>query len=461
MKWHLQILGVILVAMTAATRLYRTDGGQQPQPTKESGSKSASLLTDEQLLEETQRLTFAYFYDAAEPVSGLTRERVHLDDPNHDKNTVTIGGSGFGLMAILVGIEREFVSRSDGIAHLQQMLGSLESADRFHGAWPHWLDGPTGRTKPFSPKDDGADLVETSFLAQGLLCVRQFFRQGTEQERKLAEQADRLWRQIEWSWFQGPHQQDALFWHWSPNHQWQMNFEIQGYNECLITHVLAACSPTHPVPASVYHSGWSNQGRIQKTTTKYQQTLTLKHQGVGDFCGPLFWAHYSFLGLNPMGLKDRYADYGVHNTAHVLMQHAYCIDNPMKRTGFSRRCWGLTSSYSLNGYMGHRPGAEEGTISPTAALSSFPYAPKKCMLALRYFREELGPQLLGPYGYYDAFNLEHNWFPHRYLAIDQGPIIVMIENHRTGLLWNLFMSAEEVQQGLQKLGMQLPEVRSK
>lgn len=441
-------------SLIAALLLASTADAQTKLDQKTTATRSLQRLSDDELLTETQQLTFRYFYDAAEPLSGLTRERLHLDQPNHDKDIVTVGGTGFGLMAMLVGIERRFVSRKDAVKQLQKMLNSLEAADRFHGAWPHWLIGPTGKTKPFSPKDDGADLVETSFLAQGLICVQQYFQNGTKREQQLAQQADQLWKQIDWTWFRGPKSEDVLYWHWSPKHQWDMNFQIRGYNECLITYVLAASSPTHPVPPSVYHNGWADQGNIRKKCSEYGHTLNLKHQGIDRYCGPLFWAHYSFLGLNPMHLKDRYANYGIENTAHVFMQHAYCIDNPLNRIGFSEDCWGLTSSYSLIGYRGHRPGSEEGTISPTAALSSFPYAPKECMQALRHFKESHGERLLGPYGYYDAFNLEHDWFPQRYLAVDQGPIILMIENHRSGLLWNLFLSAEDVQAGLKKLEFQ-------
>lgn len=420
-------------------------------------SLSPAGLSDEQLLTETQRLTFRYFYDAAEPQSGLTRERFHVDNPDYDKDVVTIGGTGFGLMAILVGIERDFISREAAVDHLLKMLLSLKQAETFHGTWPHWLYGSTLKTKPFSPKDDGADLVETSFLAQGLICVRQYFGDGNANEQRLAKLADELWKQIEWDWFRGPQQDDVLFWHWSPEHEWQMNFRIRGYNECLITYVLAASSPTHSVPASVYHKGWAQDGNIVQPTTAYGQTIRLKHQGTSSLCGPMFWAHYSFLGLNPMNLQDRYANYAAENRAHTMMQHAYCVANPMNRQGYSESCWGLTSSYSLKGYRGHRPGAEEGTISPTAALSSFPYAPKECMKALRHFRENLGDRLLGPYGYYDAFHVAENWFPKQYLAIDQGPIIVMIENYRSGLLWDLFMSAPEIQQGLKKLDFKVQQ----
>ncbi len=417
-------------------------------------SDVAPKLSDDQLLDLVQRSTFQYFWDGAEPSSGLSRERIHLDGvyPNDDRNVVTSGGTGFGLMAILVAIERGFITRDEGAARISKMLRSLKAANRFHGVWPHWLQGETGRVKPFGPKDDGGDLVETSFLAQGLICVRQYFLNGNADEQELASEADALWREIEWDWHRGPNRENVLFWHWSPKHQWNMNFRIRGYNECLITYVLAASSPTHSVPAVVYHEGWAEQGLIRKKTSSHGVSLELRHQGIKSGCAPLFWAHYSFLGLDPRGLSDRYADYWRHNQAHVQICLNYCIENPANQKGYSNNCWGLTSSYSLKGYRGHCPERDEGTIAPTAALSSFPYNPDACLNALRKFHDELGVRLLGKYGFYDAFNLGEDWFPKRYLAIDQGPTVIMIENHRSGLLWDLFMSAPEIQAGLKKLG---------
>jgi hypothetical protein len=418
----------------------------------EPASPRAERLSDDELLTLAQRRTFNYFWGGAEATSLAARERFHLDEPMHDAHLVTSGGTGFGLMALLVGIERGFVTREQGVERLGLILDFLQRSDRFHGVWPHWLDGQTGKVKPFGQKDDGGDLVETSFLAQGLLCVRQYFRTGNDAERRLAAKADELWRQIEWSWHRGPNRENVLFWHWSPRYGWEINFRIRGYNECLITYVLAASSPTHAISAAVYHDGWAEGGRIRGEINQHSIRLGLRHQGTREYCGPLFWAHYSFLGLDPRGLQDRYADYWEHNRNHVRMVRAYCIANPRQKVGYGKNCWGLTSSYSLTGYSAHSPDNDEGTITPTAALASFPYEPAQCMEVLRFFYEELGDQLFGEYGFYDAFNAEHKWFPRRYLAIDQGPAVVMMENHRTGLLWNLFMSSPEIQAGLNKLG---------
>jgi hypothetical protein len=356
-------------------------------------------------------------------------------------------------MAILVGIERGFITRKQGYERLSQIVNFLEKADRFHGVWSHWLNGETGKVKPFSQKDDGGDLVETAYLIQGLLCVRQYFQKGNDEEKELAQKIDKLWKEVEWDWHTKGGQ-NVLYWHWSPNYGWEMNFPVEGYNECLIMYVLAASSPTHTIKPEVYHQGWARNGGIKGNTEKYGHELVLKHNYAEEYGGPLFWSHYSFLGLDPRKLKDKYADYWEHNRNHTLIQWKYCTENPLNYQGYGEKCWGLTSSYSYMGYAGHRPGKGEdlGVISPTAALSSFPYTPEASMKALKHFYYHLGDRIWGEFGFYDAFHLGLGYYPPRYLAIDQGPIVVMIENYRTGLLWNLFMSCPEVKIGLKKLG---------
>lgn len=416
---------------------------------------------DEQLFMEVQRSTFQYFWDGAEPNSGLARERFHVDNvyPSNDKNIVTSGGGGFGVMAILVGIERNFITRQQGLERMERIVGFLETADRFYGVWPHWWNGETGKVKPFGKKDDGGDLVETSFMLQGLLAVRQYFKDGSEEEKKLAARIDKLWKEVDFNWYRNG--KNVLYWHWSPNYAWEMNFPVTGYNECLIMYILAASSPTHGVPAEVYHEGWAKSGKIKDTVTTYEHTLTLSHNGAPKYGGPLFWAHYSYLGLDPRGLKDRYADYWQHNVAHTKINREWCVQNPLKYQGYGPGSWGLTSSYSVKGYAGHAPGEnrDKGVISPTAALSSMPYTPEFSMDAMRHWYNTMKDKVYGPYGFYDAFSETANWYPKRYLAIDQGPIVVMMENYRSNLLWNLFMSCPEVQNGLKKLGFQSPHIK--
>ncbi len=431
-----------------------------------SGSKKISAQNTipkeyDSIYNDVQRRTFQYFWDGAEPTSGLARERYHVDGvyPQNDKNVVTIGGGGFGVMAILVGIERGYITRQQGVDRLDRIVNLLEKADRFHGAWPHWLYGETGKVKPFSTKDDGGDLVESAFMIQGLLCVRQYLKDGNAQEKALAAKIDQLWKEVDWNWYRNG--QNVLYWHWSPKYTWEMNFPVRGYNECLIMYVLAASSPTHGVPAEVYHEGWAQNGKIVASTEKYGYTLKLAHQGDSPNGGPLFWAHYSYLGLDPRGLKDRYADYWEHNKNQTLINRAWCVENPKGFKGYGPGSWGLTSSYSIKGYAGHAPDMKSdlGVIAPTAALSSMPYTPDYSMQAMKHWYENLGDTVYGMYGFYDAFSETANWFPKRYLAIDQGPIVVMMENHRTGLLWNLFMSCQEVQSGLKKLGFESPHLK--
>lgn len=422
----------------------------------ENTTASKTELTDDQLLDTLQHQTFRYFWDGAEPTSGMARERIHMDNiyPQNDQDVITLGGSGFGVMAILVGVERGFITREEALARYQKIVDYLGKADRFHGAWPHWLDGPTGKVKPFGKKDNGGDLVETAFMIQGLLTVAEYFKGGNEAEQQLVTDINKLWSEVEWDWYTKGGQ-DVLYWHWSPEYGWEMNFPVGGYNECLIMYVLAAASPTHPIKPSVYDKGWALSGEISKDTLFCGLRTVLNHyEHGGDPVGPLFWAHYSYLGLNPKGLSDKYADYWALNQNHALINYNYAVANPKGYKGYGEKQWGLTSSYSVNGYAGHHPGEEDlGVISPTAALSSFPYTPKESMQFLKYLYTE-ADSLVGKYGPYDAYSVSANWYLPRYLAIDQGPIPVMIENHRTGLLWNLFMKNEDVQKGLKKLGFQ-------
>ena len=428
---------------------------------KKGNPNNTALISDnDSIYTEVQRQTFQYFWEGAEPNSGLARERFHVDNvyPENDKMVVTSGGGGFGVMAILVGIERGFITREQGVERFERIVKFLETADRFHGAWPHWWNGETGKVKPFSPKDNGGDLVETSFMLQGLLCVRQYFQNGNEREKAIAQRIDKLWKEVDFNWYRNG--KNVLYWHWSPNYAWEMNFAVTGYNECLIMYVLGASSPTHGVPAEVYHEGWARSGAIKDTVTSYGQNLTLSHNGAPKYGGPLFWSHYSYLGLDPRGLKDQYADYWEHNKAHTLINRAWCVENPLRYKGYGPQSWGLTSSYSIRGYAGHAPGEKNdlGVISPTAALSSMPYTPEYSKEAMKYWYTNLKDKVWGPYGFYDAFSETASWYPKRYLAIDQGPIVVMMENHRTGLLWNLFMSCPEIKQGLKKLGFTSPQL---
>ena len=407
----------------------------------ETVSAATQTMSDDALMEMVQRQTFRYFWDYAHPVSGLARER-----NNGDPQIVTTGGSGFGIMAIIVGAERGWVTREAAVDRLLKIISFLQLADRFHGVFPHWMNGSSGQVIPFSQFDNGGDLVETALMMQGLLAAREYFDQDTPFEVSLRNGITGLWEDVQWDWYR-KNNSDVLYWHWSPNYGWQMNFPLRGFFEAQIVYILAAASPTHGVPGSLYQTGWTSGGYANQST----------YYGYPIYCGPpaggpLFFAHYSYLGFDPRYVKDSFCNYFKRNRNHSLIQHTYCTANPSGFEGYSAQCWGLTASDDPNGYLAHDLSNDNGTISPTAALSSMPYTPAQSLDALKYFYRTQGERLWGQYGFYDAFNLEQNWFAPSYLAIDQGPIIVMIENHRTGLLWEKFMKNPEIQPALDAIG---------
>lgn len=407
-------------------------------------------LSDNNLLDLVQRQTLRYFWDFGHPVSGMARERSN-PVPGYDyRETATCGGTGFGVMAMLAGASRGFLPRADVCTRIAKIVEFLDKAETYHGVFPHFMHGSMGRTIPFSEKDDGGDLVETSFLMAGLLCARQFFDGNTSAETTLRATIDRLWHAVEWDWHtQG---ENVLYWHWSPRHGFSMNHAITGWNECLVTYLLAAASLTHPVAPAAYHRGWTNSPVFRNGQRYYGIELPLGP----SHGGPLFFAHFSFLGLDPRGLRDRYADYFAQNRAHVLINRAHCIANPNDFAGYGAACWGLTACDGDAGYDAFSPTNDRGVIAPTAAIASMPYAPEESMAALRHFHEKRGADIWRDFGFADSFNRSRNWVAPGYLAIDQGPIVVMIENHRSGLLWDLFMSCDEVRSGLARLGFERP-----
>jgi len=398
-------------------------------------------ISDNELLTKIQQFTFKYFYDYAHPSCGMARER------NTSGDVVTTGGSGFGVMALIVGIERGFITRSQGIVRLDKILTFLETCDRFHGAWPHWLNGVTGKTVPFTQYDDGGDLVETSYMVQGLITMRQYLNSGDATENALISRINSLCNAVEYDWFRNGGQ-NSLFWHWSSTYGWQMNFRIEGYNETLITYVIASTSTTHPITKEVYQQGYARSGAIVNGNSYYGIKLPLGE----PYGGPLFFSQYTYLGLDPRNLSDIYANYWEQNVNHSLINFTYCKTNQRNYMGYSEDCWGLTASDNPWGYSAHSPTNDLGVISPTAAVSAIAFTPTQSLNAIRFFYYTLGDKLWGDCGFYDAFDINETWWASSYLSIDQGPEICMIENYRTALLWNLFMSAPEVQAGLTKLG---------
>lgn len=401
-------------------------------------------MSDSMLLDMVQAYTFRYFYDFGHPTSGMARER-------NTTAIVTTGGSGFGVMALIVGAERGFITYEQALRRTNKIVDFLMSVPRFRGAFAHWMNGATGGVVPFSALDDGGDLVETAFLIQGLLTARVYYAGDSPEEIALRENISELWEGVDWSWYRQGNQ-DLLYWHWSPRNEFAINLPVRGFNETHIIYLLAlgAPNPDYAIPPSLYHSGWA--GGAYENSFSYYGIPLLVGRGKG---GPLFFTHYSYLGFDPRGKRDQYANYYEVGRNHSLIDYEHCIDNPYNHEGYGPECWGLTASDDPDGYLAHAPdnrGTDNGTITPTAALSSMPYTPEESMAALKHFYRDLGDKLWGPYGFYDAFNPSRDWYASSYLAIDQGPIICMIENHRTGLLWDLFMQNPEVETILEAAG---------
>jgi hypothetical protein len=399
-------------------------------------------ISDDSLLTLVQKQTFSYFWDFGHPASGMARER------NSSGDVVTTGGTGFGIMALPVAIQRGFITRDEGLTRLTTILDFLKAkAGHYHGAFSHWMNGNTGAVVPFGTFDDGADIVETSYLIMGLLTARQYFNGTDATETTLRSDINAICDSVEWDWFRKDGK-NMLYWNWSPDYGFAVNVGVRGWNECLITYVLAASSTTHSIPKSVYDSGFAFNGGIKNNNIYFGIILPLG-QPLG---GPLFYEHYSFLGINPTNLTDSYADYHIQTVNHSRINYQYCVANPKSYYGYSKLCWGLTASDIAGGYAASSPTNDLGVIAPTAAVSSIPFTPVESLQALKFFYYKMGDRLWGQYGFIDAFDLDNIWFATSFLAIDQGPQIGMIENYRTGLLWDLFMSCPEVQAGLTKLG---------
>ncbi len=415
-----------------------------------SDTNDPDILRDRALLDRTGRETFMYFWEGGCPVSGLAYE-ANYDWP---VKPVTTGGSGFGIAAIPAAVERGWIDRDaavDRLDRITRFLHDKTDRKRLRGAFPHWLDGATGATLPFGPRDAGADLVETSFLMQGLLIARSYLDRPAE--AALRERITALWEAVEWDHFADP-ADGGLFWHWDPDDGFHHGLKIQGYNECLVTYVLAAASPTHPVDSRSYRFWASSPEYFSRVLGPYVV------EAAPPCGGPLFLSHYSFVGLDPRRLSDDKVSLGffIRNTKQALSNRDYCLYDAPVRNGYTEDFWGLTASQTMTGYSAGDPCNDGGTIAPTAAVSSFPYTPAFSFDVLENLAGPLASRAWGRYGPFDALSRRDNWVSEHYLAIDQLPMACMIENYRSGLLWRLFMGDADVGRGLAVCGLREPDL---
>jgi hypothetical protein len=443
------------------------NGDYKESPFSNMVSASTFPMNDEQLLDMIQEACFRYYWEGSESNSGLSLECI----PGR-RNMIAAGASGFGIMALIAGGERNFVARKQLTDRFDIITRFLEKADKFHGAFPHFMDGPTGKIEPFfGQRDNGGDLVETSFLLQGLLTAREYFNSNNEKEKNIRERITKIWEGIEWDWYTKESGSKFLYWHWSPDKAWLINHKLIGWNETMITYILGISSPTHSIPASMYYSGWASQGEeAQKYRSAWGKTQDGSHYTNGNVYygiplkvgvsngGPLFFVHYSFLGLDPHQMKDSYTDYFSNNRNIALINYRYCVENPEKNVGYGGAAWGLTASDGPWRYAADEPNerGDNGKMTPTGALASFPYTPEESMKALKNYYRNYGKFLWGAYGFRDSFNLDENWCSEIFMGLNQAPIDVMIENYRTGLLWKLFMQSPDIQSGLKRLSAEKP-----
>jgi exo beta-1,2-glucooligosaccharide sophorohydrolase (non-reducing end) len=447
--------------MDAIYRVTALDlAGNESAPSPVSTRARTRAFTDDELLTMVQEASFRYYWEAAHPKAGLAPEVL----PG-DANLLALGGSGFGVMAMVVAAERGFVPRKDIAERVLKIVRFLAGADRFHGVWPHFLDGDTGRAIPFFGKyDNGGDLVETAFMIQALLAARQYFDRDTAAEREIRSTATQLWREVDWSHYRQRPDSDVLYWHWSPDYGFHLNHPLIGWNETMIVYLLAIASPTHPVPAGLYHSGWAGTSeRHVRYREQWSRTKAGNHYvngnswygikldvGVGNG-SDLFFTHFSYMGFDPRGIRDRYTNYFDNNRAIARINHAYSVENPRGFVGYGTDTWGLSAGINSGGGR-PLPRDDSGTINVMASLASMPYTPKESLAALKHYYRDLGAKVWGIYGFHDGFNETQNWFEEVYMALNQAPITVMIENHRTGLLWKHFMTNPEIRPALDAIG---------
>lgn len=449
-----------IVGAKAQYKVCAVDYSFAESPLSEVASAQTRPMTDDELLDMVQEANFRYYWEGCEPNSGLARENI----PGRS-DMIATGASGFGIFATLVGIERGFITREQGVDRFLRITEFLSKADRFHGVFSHFIDGTTGKVVPFfGNTDNGGDLVETSFIFEALLTAHQYFNRDTKDEKLIRSRINKLWREAEWNWYKKTKDSKYLYWHWSPDQEWVISHPLIGWNETMITYMMSIFSPTHAIEPEMYYTGWASQekmaqdyrgwgnspyGRLYSNgTTFYGIKLDV---GVSNG-GPLFFTHYSFLGLDPHKVTDRYTNYFDNNCNITRINLRYCMENQGEFQGYGPDCWGLTASDYAWGYDAREPvpAHDNGTIAPTGALASMPYAPEASLAALKNYYRNYGKFLWGEYGFHDAFNLSQNWVSPIFMGLNQGPITVMIENSRTQLLWNLFMSHPDVKAGMER-----------
>jgi hypothetical protein len=410
-------------------------------------------LTDDELLDAIQEPAFQFFWNEANPANGLIRDRSQPGSP------ASIASVGFGLSAICVGADHGWVTRGQAATRVRTTLNTFYTGPQgtaasgtigFRGFFYHFLDMNTA-TRFVTWDNVELSSIDSALLMAGILDARQYFDSPDTDEVAIRAMADSLESRMDWTFFRN--NTAGVYMGWKPGTGFAGFGLWQGYNEAMILYLLALGSPSHPAPTFV----WTTWTSGYNYTTQYGQTYVV--------FPPLFGHQYSHCWVDFRNIQDLYMrnhtplNYFENSRRATLAQQAYCIANPGGWVGYNDSTWGITASDAPTGYSARgAPPAQndDGTLAPTAVAGSLPFAWDICLPALRNFYNNY-PSLWGPYGFRDAFNPTANWYDPDYIGIDEGPIVLMIENHRTGKVWNRMMAHPSIQTGLSRAGF-LPAV---
>ena len=397
------------------------------------------------LMDEHEQKVISYFTAGANSATGMAY------NSSTDKATLTTGASGFGIMSLVVGVERGWLQRDEAVDQIVRIVRFLKKADRFAGAWAHWYN-QSGKIVPFGNQNQAGEIVETAFMMGGLLTACEYFNGNSAGEIEMREATEYFWNTIEWNHFV---RNGHMYWIW---HQDSDSYELPliGWHETLLVYVLAMAAPEeHRVSESVYRSCWQGYNFSHSGRETYGYELPLG----SDLGGPLFLSQYSFLGLDPRRMMDSHCYYWAQNQNHTMVNRHYCVYEAPADNMYSASNWGLTACGGCGShpaYLSRDPENDDGVIAPTAAISAFPYTPFYSAQVLLNLERNY-PKLNGKYGFGVAYCPAEKAVSSEYLAMEHAPMAIMMENYRSGLIWKLLMRNALVQRGLQAAGIAEPK----
>jgi hypothetical protein len=420
-----------------------TTTAQESLPSATLTAVPHPFASDDEFLEYVQQTSFDYFWYGANPANGLVPDRSATTSP------CSIAAVGFGLTAIGIGIDHGWISRTQGVARVLTTLNTFLQGPQgpnasgmigYHGWFYHFLDMNTALRA-----NSELSSIDTTLLLAGILYAKQYFDSTNTDETNIRTMADTIFNRVDWNWM--ARGTNAVSMGWFPPGSFLTDNWI-GYNEGMILYCLGLGAASNPLPASA----WNRWTSGYTWATNYGQAFV-------PF-PPLFGHQYSHCWIDFRHITDSYMN--SHNSTYfensrraAIAQRAYCMANPLQQVGYSSNVWGLTACDGPTGYAAHgAPPAQndDGTIAPTAPGGAMAFTPEYSLPTLRYFYSHYRPRIWTAYGFRDAFNLGAQWWASDTLGIDQGPIVIMIENYRTERVWRLFMQNEEVQRGLQRAG---------